>query len=278
MSERLNSLGLIGCGKMGGAIAQAVVARGVVSPERLLLADRADARAAALADLTGGRVAPSVEDLGRDAEVVVLAVKPQDAVKALAAVRWPEGEPRAVISVVAGLRLETLQGALPDSVAVVRAMPNTPALIGQGVTGVMSGSERALEQARLVFEACGAVVVLEKEALFDPLTALSGSGPAYVFVAIEALADGGVRMGLPRDVALELATRTVHGSAALVSETGRHPAQLKDDVASPGGTTINGLAELERAGFRAALIEAVTAATRRGQELGAQAAKDGSNP
>ncbi|MEO1273586.1 MAG: pyrroline-5-carboxylate reductase, partial [Myxococcota bacterium] len=172
-----------------------------------------------------------------------------------------------------GQRLTTLRAWVPDTVELVRAMPNTPALIGQGVTGILAPSSHHLEQARILFEACGAVVVLDKEELFDALTALSGSGPAYIFVAIEALADGGVRMGLPRATALELATRTVLGAAALVTETGRHPAQLKDDVASPGGTTIAGLAALEHNGFRSALIEAVTAATTRGQQLGAQAAQ-----
>ncbi|MEL6178819.1 MAG: pyrroline-5-carboxylate reductase, partial [Myxococcota bacterium] len=263
------SLGLMGCGKMGGAIVQAALRAGVATPERLLLFDRFAERAQALAEATGGRAVTSGHQLAQEASHIVLAVKPQDAPKALDKLEWPEAEPRLLMSIVAGLRLTTLRAWVPDTVELVRAMPNTPALIGQGVTGILAPSSHHLEQARILFEACGAVVVLDKEELFDALTALSGSGPAYIFVAIEALADGGVRMGLPRATALELATRTVLGAAALVTETGRHPAQLKDDVASPGGTTIAGLAALEHNGFRSALIEAVTAATTRGQQLGA---------
>jgi pyrroline-5-carboxylate reductase len=152
-------------------------------------------------------------------------------------------------------------------VSLIRAMPNTPALVGEGITGVLaSGESRALADS--LFGAVGEVVHLTDEAQFDAVTAVSGSGPAFVFVAIEALADGGVAMGLPREMATQLAIQTVLGAATLARTEKVHVAELKDRVASPGGTTIAGLAALENAGFRAALIEAVRAATLRGRELG----------
>lgn len=175
-----------------------------------------------------------------------------------------------VISIVAGVMIRTIEEQTGDATRVVRAMPNTPALVREGMTALAPGVGVSNEDIRLVrtmFEAVGRVVLVE-ERMMDAVTGLSGSGPAYIFQAIEALADGGVMMGLPRQTAELLAAQTVLGSARLVLESGVHPAQLKDRVTSPGGTTIAGLHQLEQGGFRAALMAAVEAATMRSKELG----------
>jgi len=175
-----------------------------------------------------------------------------------------------VISIVAGVMIRTIEEQTGGATRVVRAMPNTPALIREGMTALAPSVGVSNEDVRLVrtmFEAVGQVVLVE-ERMMDAVTGLSGSGPAYIFQAIEALADGGVMMGLPRQTADLLAAQTVLGSARLVLESGVHPAQLKDRVTSPGGTTIAGLHQLEQGGFRAALMAAVEAATMRSKELG----------
>jgi pyrroline-5-carboxylate reductase len=174
-----------------------------------------------------------------------------------------------VISILAGVSIAQLETAFPDR-AVVRAMPNTPATVGAGMTAIATGSHvstQDLELATQLFQAVGQVVTVP-EALMDAVTGLSGSGPAYIAIAIEALADGGVAAGLPREIANKLALQTVLGTAQLLNESHLHPAQLKDRVTSPGGTTIAGVTKLEQAGFRAALITAVIAAAQRSQELG----------
>ena len=275
MVENLSEMrvGVLGCGNMGGAVVKAAVSAGSIDPSRLTVLDRYPDKAQDLADAVECRVAKDAETLVESADVVLLAVKPQDALKLLRSVRWRATH--TLISVVAGLRSSDLASACStETPAIVRAMPNTPALIGKGVTGLLAETAPSMVIAEALFSGCGDVVKLTKESLFDAVTALSGSGPAYIFIAIEALADGGVRMGLPRDVAMKLAVSTVIGAGALVKATGKHPAVLKDQVASPGGTTIAGLAALEGLGFRGALIDAVTAATYRGQEIASEAQHD----
>ncbi len=203
------------------------------------------------------------------AEVVVLAVKPQMLAEVLAEIGTVLAH-ALVVSIAAGVTIKTIMERTTGATRVIRAMPNTPAVIREGVTALAFGSavpEADVQLARTLFEAVGRVVPVE-ERLMDAVTGLSGSGPAYVFQAIEALADGGVKMGLPRQTAELLAAQTVLGAARLVLESGEHPAQLKDRVASPGGTTIAGLHRLEQGGFRATLMAAVEAATKRSQELG----------
>jgi pyrroline-5-carboxylate reductase len=204
-------------------------------------------------------------------EVLLLAVKPQALETVIASLQ--NGDPLKsrplVISILAGVSLSKLEDAFPEQ-AVIRAMPNTPATVGAGISAIAPGNKATpahISLAKSIFTSVGQVVEVA-EYLMDAVTGLSGSGPAYVAIAIEALADGGVASGLPRDIALQLAKQTVLGTAQLIQESGLHPAELKDRVTSPGGTTIAGLAELERAGFRSALIEAVRAASRRSQELG----------
>jgi len=261
-------VGVAGCGNMGGAIAMALCRSGKVPPDHLWLLDKAEARADALAAELGANVARTGTELAEAADIVVIAVKPNDVVAFLRGVVWTEA-PRVVVSVAAGLRVAMLQEVLPQHVRIVRTMPNTPVMVGAGTTAVLrSADEVATSRALAIFESCGEVVMLRDEDQFSAVTALSGSGPAYIFVMAEAMADGGVKMGLPRDVAQKLALSTIRGAAELVLVTGKHPAELKDAVASPGGTTIHALAALERGGFRAALIDAVVAATRRGDAMG----------
>jgi pyrroline-5-carboxylate reductase len=201
------------------------------------------------------------------ADVVLLACKPQDAEAALSALRWPEA-PRALISMAAGLTHHWLKARVPKHVQVARVMPNVAAQVGAGITGVLRCEDPALQaQVESIFAACGEVVVLEKEQLFNAMTAISGSGPAYLFLIMEALADGGVKLGLSREIAQKLAVETVRGAAELVARTGEHPARLREQVASPGGMTIAGLGALEDAGVRGAMMRAVEAAARRGDQL-----------
>ena len=205
----------------------------------------------------------------RAADIVVLAVKPQ-AMPGLLAEVGPALAGKLVISVVAGVTMAWISERIAAPRGIVRAMPNTPALVRAGATALAYPADLAPDDvavARALFEAVGSVVSVE-ERLMDAVTGLSGSGPAYLFVAIEALADGGVKMGLPRAIAELLAAQTVLGAARMVLESGEHPARLKDQVASPGGTTIAGLHQLEAGGLRSCLIAAVEAATKRSQELG----------
>lgn len=263
-------LGVIGCGKMGSAWVAGVIRSGAVNASDVIGLDAKESTACEFASATGATVARGMSDLA-SCDVVLLCTKPQDvagALRELSAIA--PNQAMLLISIAAGIPLRTLEEHTAPSIRVIRSMPNTPALVGQGAAafcrGTRSTDEDALTASQLLGEVGLAVELPEK--LMDAVTGLSGSGPAYVYLVIEALADGGVRCGLPREQALQLATQTVLGSAMMVKETGEHPARLKDMVTSPGGTTIAGLAELERRGLRSALIEAVTAATRRATELG----------
>ncbi|WP_373047946.1 pyrroline-5-carboxylate reductase [Vulgatibacter sp.] len=207
-----------------------------------------------------------------DAEIVVLAVKPQALERMLELVAPGIDHGKLVISVAAGVPIAALERKLGAGARIVRAMPNTPALVGAGATAVSGGehaTEADLATAKALFDAVGQTVIVD-ESLLDAVTGLSGSGPAYIFLIIEALSDAGVKVGLPRYTAQALAAQTVLGSAKLLLETGQHPGMLKDQVTSPGGTAIAGLHTLEAGGLRTTLINAVEAATRRAKELGEQ--------
>ena len=262
-------LAVIGTGQMGQALIRAMLRQSVLPPDDLVIFDQLADKAAGLAREIGCQVAKSGPAAAAGADVILLAVKPQvfnDVVQEL------ESSLRhgvLLLSVAAGVTIARIRSLVGYRVAVGRIMPNTPALIGSGVSAVcfddatpeqQEWTLRMLKASGLVFEV--------KESAMDAVTGLSGSGPAYVMLIIEALADGGVRMGLPRDMALQMAAMTVQGSARLVLETGTHPAVLKDQVCSPAGTTIEAVAALEAGGLRSALIEAVTVATQRSQVLG----------
>ena len=213
--------------------------------------------------------------LARSVDVLVLSVKPQVVDKVLGAIAQDIRPEHLIISVAAGVPIAALEARLPEGSRVVRTMPNTPATALAGATAVSTGThatEEDIATATALFEAVGRVVVLD-ESLLDAVTGLSGSGPAYVMMIIEALADGGVKVGLHRDTALLLAAQTVYGSAKLLLETGEHPGRLKDMVTSPGGTAIVGLHTLESGAIRKTLIDAVESATRRSVELGEQMCK-----
>lgn len=261
---------VVGCGKMGSALVEGVVDAGTVANDDLYLCDRRASEAARLAERVGATtVAPdeAFEVAGAE-RLFVVAVKPGDVGPLLERGRGDFTDRDTILSIAAGVPTDFLASQAGEAPEIVRAMPNTPALIGSGVTGVFA-REGEVDQAVIdLLEGVGSVVELKDESDFHALTAVSGSGPAYVFVAIEALADGAVAMGLDRETAMQLAVETIAGSAELAEHRDAHPAELKDEVASPGGTTITGLAELEEAGFRRAWIGAVRAASEKSREMG----------
>lgn len=268
------TVAFLGGGNMAFAMIQGLVGSGFVAASNVVVSEPVAARRAELEQKLGVRTVDRTEAAVAHADIVVLAVKPQIIGQVLGDLRTHA--PRAlVVSIAAGVSIATLEGALAPGARVVRTMPNTPALVGASATGIAQGTNATPEDvttARTMFEALGVVAVVPESQL-DAVTGLSGSGPAYVYLFIEALADGGVRSGLPRDAAMALAAQTVLGSARMVLETKQHPGALKDQVTSPGGTTIAGVHALERAGFRGAVIDAVKAATDRSAELGAAAKK-----
>ncbi len=255
---------------MGEALSRGLILAGTYAGSDLVLFDVDSARVAALAGSLGARAAGSVEEAVAGADVVLLAVKPQVIESALAPLRSTLTAGQTLVSIAAGVSTKRLEACFDAPVPVVRVMPNTPALVGAAATVICAGAHAGAEhvaKARAIFAAVGLCVEAD-EKLLDAVTGLSGSGPAYVFLFIEALADGGVRAGLPRDVAMQLAAQTVLGSAKMVLETGEHPGTLKDRVASPGGTTIAGLHALESGAFRGTVMDAVVAAAERSRELG----------
>ncbi len=265
----LGRIGLVGGGNMGSALLKGLIASGTAAAGDIQVAELDRERAQVLRQELGVTVVDSGEKLEK-LDVLILAVKPADIPHAVLDAAPALAPASLVITLAAGVRIETVAENLPPMQPVVRAMPNTPALIGQGATALAAGPEAGpehLEMARRVFAAVGRVVTVP-EKLMDAVTGLSGSGPAYVFLFIESLADAGVAQGLDRSTALELAAQTVAGASALLLEKGEHPARLKDMVTSPGGTTIAGLHALERGGFKGLVMDAVAAATRRGRELG----------
>lgn len=263
------AVGFLGAGQMATALAVGWARAGLIDAQRSRAADPVPAARQKFEQTTGVRAVATNAEVA-SADVLVLAVKPQVMPAVLAEVRPHVTSRHLVVSIAAGVTLKALADALGAGTRLVRVMPNTPCLVGASASGYAAGSAATPDDVALVGRLFGAVgkAFALPERLLDAVTGLSGSGPAFVYVMIEALADGGVRVGLPRDVALALAAQTVLGSAKMVLETNQHPAVLKDAVASPGGTTIAGLHALERAGFRAALLDAVEAATRRAEELG----------
>ena len=268
MSSR--RMGMIGCGQMGEALLRGVLAAKMVSVDQVMVFDCSAERLTAIVKQYGVSGGADNRAVAGSVDLLLLAVKPQVAGTVLAELRGAIRANTLVVSVITGIRLVRVEAELGENVRVIRAVPNTPVLVGRGMTAMASGTHVTSEDIRSaqeLFEAVGTSVIVP-EPLLDGVTGLSGSGPAYAFVIIDALADGGVKVGLPRDVALRLAAQTMAGAAQMVIETGEHPGRLKDRVASPGGTTIAGLHELETGRVRAALINAVEAATRRASELG----------
>jgi pyrroline-5-carboxylate reductase len=274
--ERQDTLhiGFLGAGQMATALARGWLAAGLLTREQALASDPSPQARAAFQAATGINAVPDNRQVVNRCAVLLLAVKPQHVPEVLTEIRPLVGAHHCLVSIAAGVTLQQLAQGLGGACRLVRVMPNTPCLVGASASAFAPGPSATAEDVRLVERLLSAVgrAVQLPEKLLDAVTGLSGSGPAFVYLVIEALSDGGVRMGLPREVATMLAAQTVLGAARMVLETGEHPAVLKDKVASPAGTTIAGLHALERGGVRAAFLDAVVAATRRASELGRQAA------
>ncbi len=264
-------IGFIGAGKMATALAKGFLKAGLVTPEHLAASDPVESARAGFARETGGRTLASNSDVVAASQIVFLAVKPAQVAEVLEGVREAAAREHLLISIAAGVPLARLESHLPSGSRVVRVMPNTPALVGASATAFALGQAAQPGDAELVerlFSSVGVVFRLP-ERLLDAVTGLSGSGPAYVFLMIEALSDGGVAAGLPREVATRLAAQTLVGAAQMVLQTGLHTGVLRDMVTSPGGTTIEGLHRLESGGVRSALMDAVRAAAEKSRQLGA---------
>jgi pyrroline-5-carboxylate reductase len=266
-----SNIGFLGAGKMATALAKGFIHAEVAFPKEIMASDIVDAARKNFAAEIGSKTTVSNVEVAEFANVLILATKPDQVAAALSEIRGAFTEKHLLISIAAGVTIAKLEGALPSGARVIRVMPNTPALVGAGASAFALGKNATAadgEIARKLLSAVG-VALQVKESLLDAVTGLSGSGPAYVYQFIEALSDGGVAAGLPRDVATKLAAQTVLGAAKMVLETGQHPGVLKDQVTSPGGTTIEGLHELEKGKLRATVMNAVRAATEKSKKLGA---------
>ncbi len=260
----------LGGGNMAEALIKGLIAAGAARPDQILVSDVSADRLEHLRKTYGIMIQKSNQDAVREAGIILLSVKPQVIDKVLEEIAPVVDNKKLVISIAAGIGIVKVEKALKDGSRVVRVMPNTPALVLAGAAALAGGKNATAEDlslAQSIFNSVGRSVVVE-EKLMDAVTGLSGSGPAYVFMIIDALSDAGVKAGLPRPLALELAAQTVYGSAKMVLETKEHPGKLRDMVTSPGGTTIEGLHALEKGKLRATLMNAVEAATARSRELG----------
>ena len=270
----LQSIGFIGAGRMATALASGLVAANRISGSQIRASDPSAEARQAFADRVGGSDVSPDNARAASAKVVVLAVKPQYIVDAVGSIRDIVTDRTLVVSIAAGVPIGKIEAELGTDRRVVRVMPNTPCLVGYGTCGYSLGGHCTPADGELVAEILSAVGEshLVNETQLDAVTGLSGSGPAFVYSVVEALAEGGVEVGLPPELSAALAATTVRGAAEMVVATGETPSDLRQQVMSPGGTTVSGLRALEQAGLREALIAAVTAATKRSQELGQQEA------
>lgn len=269
MNTNKKSVGVIGAGAMGSAMIRGFLKAGLVQPEDLIASDPREDALQELKESTSVNITCDNTAVALGSEVVIIAVKPKLVEKILKEIAPFITLEHRVVSVAAGIRISILEKHLPTGVPVIRVMPNVPALIGEGMTALALGSKAGKddkEAAEVLFSSLGKVLTL-KESDLDAVTGVSGCGPAYMAVILEALADGGVKMGLSRQVALELAVQTMIGTARMIQITGEHPASLKDRVCSPGGSTISGVHVLENGGLRGLLISAVEGSTKRSGEL-----------
>lgn len=262
-------LSFLGSGNMAEAIIKGVLSAGLFKPGDILASDTSEERLKLIHQKYGVRTTRNNREAVRDGGLVILGVKPLMVDSVLAEIR-SELKEKVLVSVAAGTPLSRLASGLEREAKIIRAMPNAPALVQAGATVLSPGKGVEAETVALVLQIFGSIgkTWVVEERYLDAVTGLSGSGPAFVFIMIEALADGGVKSGLSRELSLALASQTVFGAAQMAIQTGEHPARLKDFVASPGGTTIAGLHKLEEANIRAAFMSAVEAATRRSEELG----------
>jgi pyrroline-5-carboxylate reductase len=264
-------LSIVGAGNMGYALLRGLLDSKSIEAKNISIRNRRKERSDSLASKYGVRTAASNAECVAGSDVVILAVKPQIFSKVLEDIREEVGS-ALIISVAAGISTSRIERELGGTPRVVRAMPNTPAVIKEGATAISAGehaTEEDLQLAEFVFSKVGRVVVVD-EVHLDAVTGLSGSGPAYIFLIIEAFADAGVKVGLSRETAMELAVQTIQGSARMLQQLGEHPGKLKDQVTSPGGTAIAGLHTLEQGGLRTTIMNAVEDATKRAKELGGE--------
>jgi pyrroline-5-carboxylate reductase len=263
-------IGIIGSGKMGSVLINGIVSCNLSSPRNITVSDVMKDCLDTVKKTYGVGVTGDNKKVVKDADIIILAVKPQIIAEVLEGIAGVYNTGKLIISIAAGITTQFIEEKLKKEARVIRVMPNTPALIGEGAAAITSGSRATDEDfavAQYIFEAVG-ITVSVKEDLMDTVTGLSGSGPAYGFVIIDALASGGVNMGLSRDIALKLAAQTILGAAKLCLQGDKHPEELRDMVTSPGGTTIAGLKAMEDGKIRATLMSAVEAATLRSRELG----------
>lgn len=269
MSIKDKKIAVIGAGHMGKALIGGLVRAKLASPQQIIASRRSEEALSELRRLWGIKTTTDNRKAAANADIIILAVKPQLSRAVLSEIAGRARKSQLIISVMAGVKTETIAKILKKTCPIVRAMPNTPCLVDAGATAIAAGShaaEKDLNLASEIFGSVGLVVTLPETAL-DAVTGLSGSGPVYIFMVIEAMIDGGVRMGIPRAVAAKLAAQTVFGAAKLVIETGKHPAILKDEVTTPAGTAINAIHVLEAKGLRSVLMDAIAAATLRSQEI-----------
>jgi pyrroline-5-carboxylate reductase len=271
MSQAIRKLGVIGAGVMGKALIQGLIQKGVVSSGQVWATAKTEASCEKVRAELGIQAQTNYKPLLEDTDVILLCVKPKGIRQALERLKaYGLPQETLILSIVAGATLEQIESTLGTQNPVIRAMTNTPCLVGQGMTAICAGehaTEAHIKQAHQIFEAVGECMELD-EAHFDAVTSLSGSGPAYLYLIMEALADGGVRVGLPRNAALKIVSQTVLGAATMVQQSGRHPASLRDDVTTPAGCTIGALLVMEDGKIRSVLARAVEEATRIAGELG----------
>lgn len=269
MDLRDKKLAVIGAGRLGESLIQGLVDAGVLSPGQITATATREEHLLELENRLKVRATRDNRAAVEGADVILLAVKPQTVASILTEIRDVMDPGKVVISVAAAVTTAQIEAGLGEGIPVIRAMPNTPCLIKAGMTAVCGGRHVLKEQlmmAQKIFQSVGRCLILE-EKYFDAVTGLSASGPAYIYIIIESLAEAGVKVGLPRNVATELAAQTVLGAGQMTLETGAHPALLKDQVTTPAGCTVDGILELEEGGLRVTLIKAVVKATRRASEL-----------
>lgn len=262
-------IGVIGLGKMGGILVRALLDKKIVAAEQIRATDRPDSRIDKLESEFGIRVGFDNKQLAKWADLIILAVKPDTVFEVTKAIAPTLNRKKLLVSVAASVSTQMIENMVESEVPVIRAMPNTPCLVGSGMTALCRGrfaDELQLELVSEIFDAVGRSVIVD-EKHFDAVTGLSASGPAFIYIILESLAEAGVKVGLPRDVATLLAAQTTLGASQVVLETGSHPALLKDVVTTPAGCTIDGILELEEGKLRVTLIKAVVKATQRAKEL-----------
>jgi pyrroline-5-carboxylate reductase len=260
---------VLGAGKMGGILLQAFLKENIFAPDLIHATVAHQERAIALSTQWGVDVSTDNLEAAQQADLILIGVKPFQVPELIEQIKPALTPAKTIISIAASVKVRDIEDAAGTEIAVVRAMPNTPSALGAGIAALCRGrfvSKAQMELAQRVFETVGRVVVVEEKHM-DAVTGLSGSGPAYIYIIIEALAEAGVKVGLPRDIATQLAAQTAFGSAKMVLETGYHPALLKDAVTTPAGCTVDGILELEEGGLRVTLIKAVMRATERAREL-----------